>query len=127
MKKRILAYTAKIDALLAGGLADTDVELLRREHLTQIGFFQHERAMHLSVMLAFALMELLSLGMLLQHGGLAMQAMCVLFAILLVPYISHYYLLENQVQKMYEQYDRIEETYDNLRRHTEISGNQDIH
>ena len=27
--------------------------------------------------------------------------------VLLVPYIMHYYLLENETQKMYDQYDRI--------------------
>jgi hypothetical protein len=27
--------------------------------------------------------------------------------ILLIPYIRHYYILENEVQKMYGQYDRM--------------------
>ena len=27
--------------------------------------------------------------------------------VLLIPYVMHYYLLENSVQKMYEQYDRM--------------------
>ena len=30
-----------------------------------------------------------------------------MFTILLVPYILHYYTLENEVQKLYEQYDEI--------------------
>ena len=33
--------------------------------------------------------------------------MMVFRNILLVPYIKHYYLLENEVQKMYKQYDMI--------------------
>ena len=33
--------------------------------------------------------------------------------ILLFPYINHYYLLENGVQKMYEQYDRMLEYQNN--------------
>lgn len=33
----------------------------------------------------------------------------LLFLCLLIPYIAHYYLLENEVQKMYDQYDRIVE------------------
>lgn len=35
------------------------------------------------------------------------MALCVLFLVLLIPYIGHYYLLENEVQKMYIQYDEI--------------------
>jgi len=31
----------------------------------------------------------------------------LLFLVLLVPYIMHYYTLENEVQKMYTQYDEI--------------------
>ena len=31
----------------------------------------------------------------------------VLILILLIPYIRHYYILENEVQKMYGQYDRM--------------------
>ena len=29
--------------------------------------------------------------------------------VLLIPYIAHYYLLENGVQKMYQQYDKIKQ------------------
>ena len=31
----------------------------------------------------------------------------LLFLVLLVPYIMHYYTLENEAQKMYTQYDEI--------------------
>ena len=31
----------------------------------------------------------------------------VAFLILMIPYICHYYLLENSVQKMYKQYDEM--------------------
>ena len=33
--------------------------------------------------------------------------LAIAILILLVPYIKHYYLLENEVQKMYKQYDQI--------------------
>ena len=33
--------------------------------------------------------------------------LALLILVLLIPYIKHYYLLENEVQKMYVQYDRI--------------------
>ena len=60
-----------------------------KEHLVQVGFFQHERLIHLIVTVTFALLEMLAI------------------LILLIPYIRHYYILENEVQKMYGQYDRM--------------------
>ena len=35
------------------------------------------------------------------------QALVFALLVLLIPYVMHYYLLENSVQKMYEQYDRM--------------------
>ena len=35
------------------------------------------------------------------------RALIGILLVLLVPYIMHYYLLENETQKMYEQYDKI--------------------
>ena len=35
--------------------------------------------------------------------------LAVLCLVLLVPYIRHYYFLENTTQKLYEDYDRINE------------------
>ena len=40
----------------------------------------------------------------------AMFALTVLLLILLIPYIRHYYILENGVQKLYTYYDRLTET-----------------
>ncbi len=37
----------------------------------------------------------------------ALDALTLLFLVLLIPYIMHYDTLENEVQKMYVQYDRI--------------------
>ena len=38
----------------------------------------------------------------------------VLSLVLLVPYVSHYYLLENNVQRMYKQYDKMIEILDKI-------------
>jgi hypothetical protein len=39
--------------------------------------------------------------------SLGLLVLLALFLVLLVPYIMHYYLLENSVQKMYRQYDKL--------------------
>ena len=60
-----------------------------------IGFFQHERLVHELVMILFAILTLV-------------LALDVLFLVLLIPYIRHYYGLENGVQKLYSLYSRLE-------------------
>lgn len=93
---------------LENGSKTTDLEALRDEHLTQIKFFQHERLIHLIVTVLFALLEFIALYMFLSLGTIGTLLLTGAVLILLIPYIRHYYLLENEVQKMYVQYDRIQ-------------------
>ena len=69
--------------------------------LIQIGFFQHERLIHLIVTVLFAILA----SLLIQEW--AVLLLCLMFFVLLIPYIRHYYILENGVQKLYEYYDQI--------------------
>lgn len=110
MEKRILAYRRRIDELLQR--EDADWRKVSEEHLVQIGFFQHERLIHLIVTAVFAILELLSIFMTLVtfgagEGNPALICLTILILVLLIPYIRHYYILENEVQKMYVQYDKI--------------------
>ena len=85
-------------------------ELMRdklEEHLVQVGFFQHERLIHLIVTVTFALLEMLAIVLSVISDSLFTLLLPVVILILLVPYIRHYYILENEVQKMYGQYDRM--------------------
>lgn len=105
MKKRILDYKNRIDTLINEDLPNTDWKKVLDEHLIQISFFQHERLVHLIVMVLFALMTLttIAVGIIADYPYMFLGT--VMLLILLIPYISHYYLLENEVQHMYEQYD----------------------
>ena len=90
--------------------AQVSQEILRdkmEEHLNQIGFFQHERLIHLIVTVTFALLEMLAILLNVISDSLFSLLLPVVILILLVPYIRHYYILENEVQKMYVQYDRM--------------------
>lgn len=102
MKNRILTYRKYIDSLLQSD-KDCDWKYIKQEHLTQVAFFQHERLVHLIVTITFAILELLTVCAYVIVGAIDSE----LSMPLLVPYIKHYYLLENEVQKMYKQYDRI--------------------
>lgn len=111
MEKRILTYRKYMDELLLR--EDVDWERVRREHLVQVGFFQHERLIHLIVTVFFALFAVLSVGMAFLLMALGTEGagnwlfVVAAFLVLLIPYVRHYYILENEVQKMYRQYDEI--------------------
>lgn len=131
MEQRILQYRKSIDEWLekteqsaqtqedgnAEGITRTEEQdanererIVRdklKEHLTQIGFFQHERLIHLIVTVTFALLEMLAILLNVISDSLFSLLLPVVILILLVPYIRHYYILENEVQKMYVQYDRM--------------------
>ena len=112
MEQRILQYRKSIDEWLekTEQSAQVSQEILRdkmEEHLNQIGFFQHERLIHLIVTVTFALLEMLAILLNVISDSLFSLLLPVVILILLVPYIRHYYILENEVQKMYVQCDRM--------------------
>ena len=98
-----------VDSLLADKRRRSKEEWseILEEHLTRIGFFQHERLIHLIVTVTFALMTLISMIASVAICMPLLLVLSLLFLVLLVPYIFHYYTLENEVQKMYAQYDEI--------------------
>lgn len=107
MKERILNYRNRIDNLIEMKSTDTDWDKLIDEHLVQIGFFQHERLIHWLVTMLFALLAFMAVGVYLITGAVYVLALIGLLLVLLIPYIMHYYLLENETQNMYRQYDRM--------------------
>ena len=107
MKNRILTYRNRIDDLLAHPEQISDINAVIEEHLVQISFFQHERLVHLIVTVMVAILTLMSAGIFIATSYVPVIMLFTLFMVLLVPYIMHYYTLENEVQKMYVQYDRM--------------------
>ena len=104
MKNELKAYIEKMTALIESG------EMTREQldsMLVSIGFFQHERLIHLLVTLGFAVMTVLSLLMAVTEVYLL--PLFVLFLVLEVPYVFHYYRLENGVQKLQRMYREAEE------------------
>lgn len=108
MRNRIVGYRKRIDALLEQAPERTDWETILQEHMTQVSFFQHERLIHLIVTVTFAILTMLALAIYCIAEYMPVLTLIVLLLVLLVPYIGHYYTLENEVQKMYGQYDEIQ-------------------
>lgn len=105
MKERILNYVKETDNLIN---KKEKVSKERLEyHLIQIEQFQHERLIHLIVTVFVGIVAILFFlfGIFLQNIGILL--VFIILVCLFIPYILHYYLLENNVQKLYDQYDKL--------------------
>ena len=119
----MIAYDSKIQYILdmLKKLSDYEKELLKMveageplsaEQLlsvrTHIGFFQHERLVHEIVMILFALLTVGGILFVIVVPEIPVMLLDVLFFALLVPYVKHYYGLENGVQRLYDIYEKLE-------------------
>ena len=102
MTKEIRRYMAEVERLLKDGCAPAEWERLRGEMLVRIGFYQHERLIHLIITMAFAVMTIVSFSVFFTvwQFGLVAAALFVLD----IPYVLHYFFLENSTQKLYRLY-----------------------
>ncbi len=106
MKSYMKDYIKNIDKYIVNG-NDNILDDVIKEHLIKINFFMNERLVHLIVTVLFSILTLLSLFFLVMNYSLGIFLLFLLFLCLLIPYIFHYYYLENSVQYMYQQYDKL--------------------
>lgn len=103
-------------AYISGFRADRASGTLNRAHLAgkiaalrdRISFFQHERLIHLMVTMLFAILAFGGICALLITGLWYLIIIDFLFLVLLVPYVIHYFNLENGVQRLYCLYDELQ-------------------
>ena len=103
MKKDAMAWTAHMEALLAGESAESeDYE----RHLTHIGWLQHERLVHLLVLMLTAVGTMITFLLAMIEGG---WLYILLFLLLMLTgfYVVHYFFLENTVQRWYRMADAL--------------------
>ncbi len=108
MEKYLKRHEAFIRQQLASPGAGTDWQALARFHRTQIGYMQHERLIHLLVTLFFGLCALLLFLFLLLHPQVVATTLILLVLALLIPYLVHYFRLENGVQRWYHLANELE-------------------
>ena len=104
MKKKISLYINEVDNLLKNKKVDNIEEVLEN-HLIKISFYQHERLIHLIVTALFSLLFIITFLYTINSITIGNVLLSFMFLLLLIPYIFHYYFLENSVQKLYLQYD----------------------
>ena len=104
MKIYLNDYIKEIDKYLKNNkkVSKEDIE----KHLIKIGFFQHERLIHLLVTLFYGLISIvfLVLGCFIYYIFFIVSFILLIF---LMFYVVHYFRLENGVQYLYKQYDQM--------------------
>ena len=107
MKDQIQTYNNYIQQNLEENNSNEDWEQVSKDYLVKINFYQHERFVHLIVTALFAVMEtiVITATVITESTGLMVLSAAIL--VLLIPYVAHYYFLENTVQKMYLIYDKL--------------------
>ena len=100
MRKYIIDYLKYVDDNIDG--AD---DKFISNHLIKIGFFQHERMIHLIVTVTAVILNLLAFFLGYAFNNIVIIIFGYMVMCFTIPYIYHYFLLENGVQKMYRQYD----------------------
>lgn len=109
MEKRLKDYLQYMEAMKIEELSEEERKDMAAKMLVQIQFFQHERLIHLIVTVTFAILTVLSIFAFLALIQIGLLLLSALLIILLIPYIRHYYILENGVQKLYTYYDKLVE------------------
>ena len=107
MERRLKNYLAFLAELDLSVYSKEDIVRMKKECLIQIGFFQHERFIHLIVTVTFAILTMLSMMFFFLASSPMSILLTVLFMVLLIPYVRHYYILENGVQAIYAYYDKM--------------------
>lgn len=104
MKNELASYIHQVEEWI--NQRNLSPEIMARIR-TNIGFFQHERLIHLIVTMTFALLTVGSLAI--SFSTFYFLPLFILFLCLEVPYVFHYYKLENGVQKLQRLYRQAEE------------------
>lgn len=94
-------WTREIELILKHREKGTNWKRVLNDHRAVIGFLQHERLIHLMVTLAVAGMFLVTVLFSLVLKSVFLGLVGLLLVGLLLPYIWHYFRLENGVQKLY--------------------------
>ena len=110
MTKYVKAYLELINDFFknrAASASDKEFDEALAELETKISYFQHERLIHLIVTVLFAILEVMMICLNLAAPSISSVLLSVMFLVLLIPYIFHYYFLENSVQSMYRIRDEL--------------------
>ena len=108
IKKYMQAHESTVRGQLLLTQEKKDWEALKDKHELLISRMQHERLIHLLVTLAFGVFMLITLASAFIAPSKELYLLMGFFLVLFVPYVIHYFFLENTVQRWYQLSDDID-------------------
>jgi len=111
MKRFCRGHEAEVTEALASG---DNLSAALTRHLEKLRWLQHERLIHLIVLVLTAFTTLFAAGLTMLHPeiGLAPAVALLILAVLLGFYFAHYFFLENTVQHWYRLAEQLMEAVD---------------
>jgi len=106
MKKMINNYINYVEDMILDKKINSS---LIDDLLINISFFQHERLIHFLVTMLVSIITIILLVTNLFINNIFLFLLFIVFICLLIPYIFHYYSLENKIQYMYKIYNTIKD------------------
>ena len=91
MGKKLKEYIIQLQKLLESGENIENIEELKKELLVEIGFWQHERLIHLLVTILFALMTMAVFMVLLFYQQISMLILLIALLSLMIKKQYHEY------------------------------------
>lgn len=102
MVKYLKEHEVYINELLKQNSKKVDFKEILNNHRVVVANLQHERLIHLLVTLTFGFIFIVFMTLTLLLNLSSLIVFNILVLILLIPYIFHYYCLENGVQRLYK-------------------------
>ena len=106
MKKMINEYIEYVEDKLNSKKMDKS---FYDDLLIKISFFQHERLIHFLVTMLVGIITVMLLITSMFVDNIFIVILLLIFICLLIPYLFHYYFLENKVQYLYSLYDSVKD------------------
>lgn len=103
MKKQIKEYINEVEEKI---YKNEITQEYKKDMLNYISFYQHERLIHLIVTLFVGICAIIFFLAMLYFEKLTITITFIILIILFIPYIFHYYFLENNIQKLYTLYKK---------------------
>ena len=104
MKQSLKLYIEELENKIKNNKIEKGLD---EEVLTKIQFFQHERLVHLIVTFFTGMGLILFMLGSLYFENIGLLLLFIITLCLFIPYIFHYYYLENGTQKLYDLYFEI--------------------
>lgn len=114
IKRYFKAHETAVKLLLLEKPDPIDWKKIGEKHLRYIHALQHERLIHLMVTLMFGIFLLIATAIAITTPNHQTLALMALFLVMEVPYVAHYFFLENTTQYWYALLDSIEEQVDTV-------------